>query len=292
MPVNTIDPQQSQRFSLWNIFNRNAQPPRPSETNFPLLESVASIAPSAEDFRLPELDNGRSIRLAVQNLQNPQLREINNHSSSKQTSSGLGWKAAATLVGAVAAVGGGLFFINQLVNSSSNALLPVDESLTPNVDDSITAWPEWQSSASPMEEPQVAALQDYASPVTWVNEELTLFNNNFYKMKPQEIFNEAGYLNSLILPNVYSHEISAKQTRPIGNKIARLIRSKINPLLRDLRASKLILKKEELNNDTNLLRIQSLNNEINDVQKAKEILQTIIIKLNRVYMDHGTAKGR
>ncbi|MGP3592286.1 hypothetical protein [Vagococcus sp. WN89Y] len=279
MPANASVTPQSRTFSLWNIFSRQTAPPRVSENSFPLLSSVVSVSSSQEEFSIAELKEGQYIRQAVEALQNGEQsgREIP-HTSSK------GWKIAAVLVGVAGVFGTAALYYNHVVNAPARTLMPVDERFPPIIDTALN-----ESAATnnhlPRPEPQVASLHYQNTPADNIHNEIALFKINVNTCTPHDILVSANHLNNQVQEFLNINAIPPQSARIFGRKIADIISTQLEPLIRNLIFSKLILKVDQFNDDLNQLRIESVNRELNEANKSKEVLTNLVVKLNRVYLD-------
>lgn len=279
MPANATVSPQNRVFSLWNIFSKQSAPPCVSEKSIPLLSSVVSVSSSQEEFNIAELKEGQYIRQAVEALQNGEQsgREIP-HTSSK------GWKIAAVLVGVAGVFGTAALYYNHVVNAPARILMPVDESFPPIIDTALN-----ESTATnnylPIPELQAASLQHQNTPTDNIHNEIALFKVNFNTITPHEILVSANHLNNQAQEYLNINAIPPQSARMFGRKIADIISTQLEPLIRNLIFSKLILKVDQINDDLNQLRIEAINRELNEVNKSKEVLSHLVVKLNRVYLD-------
>lgn len=294
MHTNNLSMPQGQSGITGNIFADNAEDIPSKEYNFPLLEKVDTVSGSPEDFNTPGIKHGHSISLAVQ-----EKRDRNISSNNKPNNCSIGWKIVAAIAGVAGALGGVALYARHVLNTSSTGLMPVDESMTPIIDNNITEpfdvtlppdsalnpYDAMEPRQSEGDGPRMAMLQSSKNVAQEINDEINSFKNHFHSLLSKEVLTWANYLNGLIRNNAYDGTIAAGHANIIAKKLAYIYTNQITPLFNRLNRDIATLKRAQLSDSINLLHINAKSLEMHNINDARRIIINLIRTLNHMIIN-------
>lgn len=286
MPAVSIAPAQHYVSKFWNVIScQGEKNDRNDEGKQILLNEVVSISSSSETLHLPELAQGRNIRQAAEEL--VEERETAQNSSFKCTTP---MKVGAGVVAGTGLFTGMLLCLKYALGNETQALTTPETSPAPLYTTDVTVEESTQHSEKiKLPFRRLGRTPGHDTPQGSVN----TINNIFNKLqqhlpwsKPQDILGDVHNLQWEIAKGINTNALSAWQIGTLGKNIADFSANKIDPIIRQLKETKEGFKQHSFQDNFNQLRIESVNLELNDVRRAKNILGEIITTLNHAYINY------